>query len=163
MGILGAAHGWKGPKRPPLPKIFHTYPTMMKVDTIMPYLKKINTPEVLLTSAFFHQKSANFAISRKTDIDCILIHNFTPTKFYHVIQIILLMWSCGQSLVTSIRFKFNNLGLRLGTNLKFYTSLSKGLKIKARKFWGLIPTFVEDTGEKLLEGGPFCAPPPHPE
>ena len=30
---------------------------------------------VLLTSAFFHGKSANFAISQSTDIDCILIHN----------------------------------------------------------------------------------------
>ena len=35
-----------------------------------------HTPWVLLTSAFFHRKSANFAISRHTDIDCILIHNF---------------------------------------------------------------------------------------
>ena len=63
-------------------------------------------------------------------------------------------------------FKFNNLGLALGTNLKFYTSLSKGLKLKVRKFWGLIPTFVEVTGEKLVvvgiggRGGgvPFCPP-----
>ena len=49
-------------------------------------------------------------------------------------------------------FKFNNLGLALGTNLKFYTSLSKGLKLKVRKFWGLIPTFVEVTGKKLVGG-----------
>ena len=35
-----------------------------------------HTPWVLLTSAFFHRKSANFAISRNTDIDCILIRNF---------------------------------------------------------------------------------------
>ena len=32
-------------------------------------------------------------------------------------------------------FKFNNLGVALGTNLKFYTSLSKGSKLKVRKFW----------------------------
>ena len=31
-----------------------------------------HTPGVLLTSAFFHLKSVNFAISRNTDIDCIL-------------------------------------------------------------------------------------------
>ena len=31
---------------------------------------------VLLISAFFHRKSANFAISKNTDIDCIFIHNF---------------------------------------------------------------------------------------
>ena len=55
-------------------------------------------------------------------------------------------------------FKFNNLGLALGTNLKFYTSLSKGLKLKVRKFWGLIPTFAEVTEEKLV-GGFFGLPP----
>ena len=57
-------------------------------------------------------------------------------------------------------FKFNNLGLARGTKLKFYTSLSKGLKLKVRKFWGLIATFVEVTEEKLV-GGPFW--PPHRE
>ena len=56
-------------------------------------------------------------------------------------------------------FKFNYLGLALGANLKFYTSLSKGLKLNVRKFWGLILTFVEVTGKKLV-GGPFCPPPP---
>ena len=30
-----------GAKRLPLPKICHTYPTMMKLCTVMPYLKKI--------------------------------------------------------------------------------------------------------------------------
>ena len=58
-------------------------------------------------------------------------------------------------------FKLNNLGVAPGTNLKFYTSLSKGLKLKVRKFFGLIPTFVEVTGEKLV-GGPFCHPPSPP-
>ena len=51
-------------------------------------------------------------------------------------------------------FKFDNLGLALGTNLKFYNSVAKELKLKVRKFWGLIPTFVEVTGEKLV-GEPF--------
>ena len=51
-------------------------------------------------------------------------------------------------------FKFNNLGLALGTNLKFCTSVAKGLKLKVRKFWGPNPTFVEVTGEKLV-GGTF--------
>ena len=52
------------------------------------------------------------------------------------------------------------MGLALGTNLKFYASLSKGLKLKVRKFWGLIPTFIEVTGEELVgEGGYFCPPP----
>ena len=57
-------------------------------------------------------------------------------------------------------FKFNNLGMTLGTNLKFYISVTKGLKLKARKFWGLIATFAEVTGEKLVGGGPFWTPDP---
>ena len=49
-------------------------------------------------------------------------------------------------------FKFNSLGLALGVALKFYTSVAKGLKRKIRKFWRLIPTFVEVKEEKLVEG-----------
>ena len=52
-------------------------------------------------------------------------------------------------------FKFKNLG-----NLKFYTSAAKGLKLKVRKFWWLIPTFVDVTGKKLV-GGVFI-PASHP-
>ena len=39
--------------------------------------------------------------------------------------------------------------------MKFYTSVGKRLKLKVRKFWQLIPTFEEVTGEKLVgrEGG----------
>ena len=96
----------------------------------------------------------------------------SPTRFYHMTQIILEMWSSDQSLVTQfckdfIRknsffegcawFKFNNLGLALCMALKFFTSVAKRLKLKVRKFWGLIPTFVEVTREKLV-GGPFCSP-----
>ena len=50
-------------------------------------------------------------------------------------------------------FKFNHLELALGTNLKLYNSLSKELKLKVKKFLGLILTFVEVTGEKLVRGG----------
>ena len=59
-------------------------------------------------------------------------------------------------------FKFNNLGLGLVMILKFYTNVAKRLKLKARKFWGLILTFVEVTGEKKPVGGFFVSP-PHPE
>ena len=44
MGIYGAAHGWRrggGGKKAPLPKICHTYSTMMKLCTVIPYIKKI--------------------------------------------------------------------------------------------------------------------------
>ena len=57
-------------------------------------------------------------------------------------------------------FKSNNLGLALGTSLKFYTSVAKGLKVKVRKFLELVPTFVEVTRENLI-GGLFA--PSHPE
>ena len=39
-----------------------------------------------------------------------------------------------------------------GTNLKLCTSVAKGLNLKARKFWGPNPSFVEVTGEKLVGG-----------
>ena len=35
--------------------------------------------------------------------------------------------------------------------------MEKGLKLKFRKFFGLIPAFVEVTGEKLV-GGAFSLP-----
>ena len=58
-------------------------------------------------------------------------------------------------------FKFNKLGLALFTNLKFYTSVAKGLKLKVIKIWGLIPTFVDVTRKKLVWGA-FLHPPPPP-
>ena len=57
-------------------------------------------------------------------------------------------------------FKLNNLGLALGTNLNFCTSVAKGLKLKVRKFWGPNPTFVEVTGKKLV-GAAFLPLPPN--
>ena len=48
--------------------------------------------------------------------------------------------------------KFTNLGLALGMALKFYTSVAKGMKFKDKKFWGLIHTIAEVTGEKLVTG-----------
>ena len=57
-------------------------------------------------------------------------------------------------------FKFNNLGLALDMNLKFYTSVAKELKLKVRKFWELIPTLIEVTEEKLVGGAFFRGSPP---
>ena len=47
-------------------------------------------------------------------------------------------------------FLVNYLGLALGIALKSYTSVAKRLKLKVRKCWGLIRTFVEVTGEGLV-------------
>ena len=52
-------------------------------------------------------------------------------------------------------FRFNKLGLAIVMALKLYTSVAKGLKLKVRKFWKLIPTFVEVAWEKLV-GGAYC-------
>ena len=49
-------------------------------------------------------------------------------------------------------FKFNNLGLACGMALKFYTNVAKGFELKVRKFWRLIPTFVEVTGKAKIWG-----------
>ena len=46
-------------------------------------------------------------------------------------------------------FKFNNLTLALGANLKFYTSMAKKFKLKVRMIWRLIHTFGEVSEEKL--------------
>ena len=45
------------------------------------------------------------------------------------------------------------MGLTLDVALNFYTSVAKGLKLKVKEFYRLIPTFVEVTGEKLVGGG----------
>ena len=88
MGFFEADQGWgtgvkKAPKKDALPKICHTYPTMIKLGTVIHYLKKINkyTNHVthLLSYAgisIFHRKSPYFAISKNTDKYCVLIHNF---------------------------------------------------------------------------------------
>ena len=41
MGFLRATYGCRGPKRYSIHKIRHTYPTMMKLGTVIPFLKKI--------------------------------------------------------------------------------------------------------------------------
>ena len=45
----------RGGAKRPLPKICHAYPTMMKLGTVIPYLKKIQKIDkyFMLTSAFF--------------------------------------------------------------------------------------------------------------
>ena len=50
-------------------------------------------------------------------------------------------------------------GLTLSIALKFYASVAKGLKLKVKRFWGIIATFVEVTGETMV-GGHFAPPPP---
>ena len=53
------------------------------------------------------------------------------------------------------------MGRALDIALTIYTSVAKGLRLKDRKFWELIPTFVEVTGEKLV--GEVAFRPSYPE
>ena len=71
MGFFGTAHEW-GVKKVPHPKICHTYPTLMKLGTVVPCLKKIqkyiNHVAHLLSSAdtsIFSPKISNFCYIRK--------------------------------------------------------------------------------------------------
>ena len=68
MGFFEASHKWRGgvgAKTSPFPKICHLYPTMMKLATVIPYLKqkKISmtwhTSWVQLTSPFFTRNEQN--------------------------------------------------------------------------------------------------------
>ena len=51
--------------------------------------------------------------------------------------------------------------MALGIAFKFYTSVVKGLALKVKKFWLLIPAFLEVTREILVEGAAdlFISPP----
>ena len=43
MGLFGAAQRWEGSIKAPLAKICHIYPALMKLGTVTPYLKRIQT------------------------------------------------------------------------------------------------------------------------
>ena len=86
-GLLTDVVGGKregGGKMTPFLTILHTYPAMANLGTVITYLKKIKKiinhvthPLGSAYIAFFQRKSAAFAISRNTGINCILIHNFS--------------------------------------------------------------------------------------
>ena len=70
-------------KMPILPKICPTYPTMIKLDTFIPYLKKIQKhvnhvthPSSSTGISIFYRKLETIVISRIADVDCILLHYF---------------------------------------------------------------------------------------
>ena len=84
MGFFWAAYRWGGTFWPPsLKSVTHI---LQWWNLAQLYLTSGKSPKyiyitwhiplVLLTSTFFHQKSAKFATSRNEDIDWILIHNF---------------------------------------------------------------------------------------
>ena len=61
MVFFGAAHGWgRAKKTSLLPKIFHTYPAIIKLGTVIPYLKKIQKTNWQKR----YQQSATFVVIR---------------------------------------------------------------------------------------------------
>ena len=55
-------------------------------------------------------------------------------------------------------FKLNNLQLLPEMALIFYSSVIKGLKLKVKKFYSIIPVFGEVTHRNLEGGGLFTNP-----
>ena len=121
---------------------------------------KMAAPALLKVKVFWNKD-----LKLKTDIFCLWRHQ---QNFSHGSNYIMDVTKFGNSsicirevIITSSlsRFDQKNLvrgGLDSCSIICQYTSLSKGLKLKVRKFWRLIPTFVDVTGEKLVgEGGTF--------
>ena len=93
MDLFGAAR-----KKPPLPKICHTYPTMMKFGTVIPSLKKIQKlyqsldthPELCCHQHFFtrNQQILHF------DTEFLILWTFLKSlKIFLVHLVIILMMS----------------------------------------------------------------------
>ena len=75
MDIFRATHGWRGHTN--ILKwwnLAQLYLTRRRSNT-QNYVNRVTYSWFLLTLSFFHWKSANFAISRNTDIDWISVHN----------------------------------------------------------------------------------------
>ena len=101
---------------------------MMKFDTVIPYLKKIqqiyeswHIPCVLLTSAFFHRKSATFIISINTDIDGILYRTYNSLNFFWV---------------------FNAFLINAGAILMVSAKLATLCLLKIRVFWKKVDVII---------------------
>ena len=79
MAFLGAAHGWGakvGAKRSLVSKICHTYPTLMKLGTVISYLRKMQKKSINhvthpLSSAdirIFSLKISNFLVYQEIQV-----------------------------------------------------------------------------------------------
>ena len=102
LGLLVDGGGAKRSAR--LAKIFHRYPTMMKLGTVIPYLKKTQkiyesretTPDLCWHQHFFTGIRHTLLcqeIQRNTDLNCILIHNFEVFSLFLLNLVIILMMS----------------------------------------------------------------------
>ena len=93
-----------GGTKSPLPKIWYSYILHKEDPTIMQITWHI--PWVLLTSAFLHPKSAIFVISINTNVDCILMYNFSffLLTFFESLKAVLInmvsIWTMSAKLAT---------------------------------------------------------------
>ena len=122
----------------------------MNMVTILMMPAKMATP-VLLKIKVFWNKGYDVII---------FVHDVTSKIFsrYSIYTVGVVMWpKFGNS---SISMREIIITLTWGMVMEFYTSVAKGLKLKVSKFCGLIYTFVEVAGEKLVWGrvGFFCPP-----
>ena len=108
------------------------YDVITPVDNVM--RKKLSRDSIYIADEFMWPKFVNSSISMKEVITTSVLSGFDQKNR------IFERWSW---------LKFSSLKLALGTNLKFYTNVAKGLRLKVRKFLRLIPMIVEVTGEKL--------------
>ena len=124
---------WGGTKSP-LPKIWYSYILHKEDPTIMQITWHI--PWVLLTSAFLHPKSAIFVISINTNVDCILMYNFSffLLTFFESLKAVLInmvsIWTMSVKLAT--------LGL-----------------LKVKIFWNKgydVISYIYDVTKKILSG-----------
>ena len=104
---------------------------------------KLSRDSIYIVDEFMWPKFGNSRISVKEVITTSILSGFDQKNR------IFERWSW---------LKFNNLKLALSTNLKFWPSVAKGLKLKVRKFGRLNPTFVKVIWEKLVGRLPWLLP-----
>ena len=119
MGYCGAAHEWGG--EAPLPKICHIYPATMKLDTIIPYLKKIQkiyeSRDVTHTlssadisifseeiSKFCHIKKYRYRLHIDTSFQ-VLLSYFESLKTFLIIMVAILMMPAKMATLGLLKIK----------------------------------------------------------
>ena len=102
---------------------------------------------VLLTSAFDHWGSVNFGITKNTDIDCILIHNFNNFSSlnkpgYNFFTINKILWHQSNHIVDVVMWlKFGNPSISIREVT--ITSILKGFDQKKHFFWEVVLVQVQ--------------------
>ena len=139
MGFFGAAHGCGG-KKSPLPKICHTYLTMMKLGTVIPYLKKIqkiyeshDTPREFCWHSIFSWKISKFCYIKK----------YRYRLHFDTWFLILLIF------IESLKIVLINIVTILMMSAKMATPGLRKIKVFWKKVYDVI-IFVNDVTNKIL-------------